>query len=128
MLTKRRQLVNLVRKRTNKYNARKTEVDGIVFDSQAEAHRWVQLNLLLRAGHIRNLQRQVKYPLEVSTPEGPPQRIGSYYADFVYWDNTRRTTVVEDVKGYKTPLYRWKKKHVEAQYGIEIVETTSIEK
>jgi hypothetical protein len=30
--------------------------------------------------------------------------------------------VVEDVKGFKTELYRWKKKHVEAQYGIEIVE------
>jgi hypothetical protein len=30
--------------------------------------------------------------------------------------------VVEDVKGFKTPLYRWKKKHVETQYGIEIRE------
>lgn len=30
--------------------------------------------------------------------------------------------VVEDVKGFKTPLYKWKKKHVEAQYGITIRE------
>lgn len=112
----------LLKKRRHKYNARKTEVDGIVFDSQAEAHRWVQLNLLLRAGHIRNLQRQVKYPLEVTTAEGPPRRIGSYYADFVYWDNAKGCTVVEDTKGFKTPLYRWKKKHVEAQYGLEITE------
>jgi hypothetical protein len=30
--------------------------------------------------------------------------------------------VVEDVKGMRTPMYRWKKKHVEAQYGITITE------
>ena len=33
--------------------------------------------------------------------------------------------VVEDVKGgeaTKTPLYRWKKKHLKAEYGISIVE------
>jgi hypothetical protein len=29
------------------------------------------------------------------------------------------------VKGFKTPLYRWKKKHVEAQYGITIREVTA---
>ena len=32
--------------------------------------------------------------------------------------------VVEDVKGFKTPLYRWKKKHVEAQYGITVTEVS----
>lgn len=37
MLAKRRQTVTLKR-RHNKYNARRTEVDGIVFHSQAEAH------------------------------------------------------------------------------------------
>ena len=31
--------------------------------------------------------------------------------------------MTEDVKGFKTPLYRWKKKHVAAQYGIDILET-----
>lgn len=30
--------------------------------------------------------------------------------------------VIEDVKGVKTALYLWKKKHVEAQYGITITE------
>lgn len=29
---------------------------------------------------------------------------------------------VEDVKGIKTDLYKWKKKCVEAQYGIKIIE------
>jgi hypothetical protein len=29
---------------------------------------------------------------------------------------------VEDVKGYKTPLYRLKKKLVEASWGVKIVE------
>jgi hypothetical protein len=31
-------------------------------------------------------------------------------------------TVVEDVKGFRTPLYRLKKKLIEAQYGIAIIE------
>ena len=121
MLSKRRHTVTLKRK-PNKYNARRTEVDGIVFHSQAEAHRWVQLKLLLRGGAIRNLERQVKYPLEVSTPDGPPKVIGNYYADFVYWDNDRCITVIEDVKGMLTQVYKLKKRHVEAQYGIEITE------
>ena len=46
--------------------------------------------------------------------------IGRYRADFSYEELTetggRWDFTVEDVKGFKTPLYRWKKKHVEAQY------------
>jgi hypothetical protein len=30
--------------------------------------------------------------------------------------------VVEDVKGMRTPMYSWKKKHVEAEHGVTIVE------
>lgn len=118
MLSKRR---TVLLKRRNKYNARKTTVDGITFHSKAEAHRWTVLSLLLKAGAIRNLQRQVKYRLEVTTPEGQPKRIGSYIADFVYWQEGRGT-VVEDVKGMATQVYKLKKRHVEAQYGLEITE------
>ena len=47
--------------------------------------------------------------------------IGHYVADFEYLEGDVR--IVEDVKGMKTPLYRWKKKHFEAQYGLKIRET-----
>lgn len=112
----------LLKPRRNKYNAVKTVVDGITFDSKAEAARWSVLRLLEKAGAIRNLERQIKFPLEVSTPDSGPKVIGNYYADFVYWDNEKQTTVIEDVKGFKTQLYNWKKQHIEAQYGIKLVE------
>lgn len=37
----------------NKYKAVKTTVDGIKFDSKAEARRYTQLKLLERAGQIQ---------------------------------------------------------------------------
>ena len=52
--------------------------------------------------------------------------LGDWIADFVYEELQQPgawIAVAEDVKGMKTPLYRWKKKHVEAQYGIQIRET-----
>ncbi len=113
-----------MRARRSKYGAVRCEVDGIKFASQAEARRYQELRLLEKAGEVFNLLMQVKFPLEVVGCCYPPtQVIGNYVADFVYFTNkslTRR--VVEDVKGFRTPMYRWKKKHVEAQYGIEIVE------
>lgn len=79
--------------------------------------------LLERAGAIQNLQRQVKIELL------PPQRIGrrvveracSYIADFVYEQDGQM--VVEDVKGFKTPEYRLKKKMLLYFHGIMVKET-----
>ena len=48
------------------------------------------------------------------------QVIGRYRADFAY--QTTDGTIIEDVKGVRTALYTWKKKHVEAEYGVRIVE------
>lgn len=102
----------------NKYNARKTQLGGHTFDSQREARRYQDLQLLERAGRIHSLRLQVPYPLEVAG-----EQIGKYVADFVYFYFENEKEVVEDSKGYRTPLYRWKKKHVEAQYQIKIKET-----
>lgn len=100
-------------KRPNKYGARKTEVDGIVFDSAAEARRWGELRLQQRAGQIQQLRRQCQFPLYVMD-----WLIGHYVADFVFYRNGKR--VVEDVKGKATDLFRWKALHFAAQYGQEI--------
>jgi len=113
----------------SKYGAVKVTVDGIVFDSKREAQRYHELKLMERAGEIAQLEVQPRFQLRVSanlTPLGQIM-IGDYVADFRYQtknhiDAIHWHTVVEDVKGFKTPLYRWKKKHVEAQYGIEIKE------
>lgn len=104
--------------RPNKFGARKTEVDGITFDSAAEARRWSELRLLERAGQIRGLERQVDFPCVVNE-----RLVCIYRADFVYFEGPAR--VVEDVKGHRTAEYRLKKKLVETVYpGVRIVEIT----
>lgn len=104
----------------SKYRAKPTVVDGIRFDSMKEARRYGELKLLERAGEISELELQPRFPLTVHFWDDH-ERIGEYRGDFRYYDRNGEE-IVEDVKGFKTPLYRWKKKHVEAQYGIQIRE------
>lgn len=109
--------------RRHKYGAVPTVVDGIRFASKAEAKRYQELLLLAKAGEIEMLTLQEEYPLTVNCGALTGGKvIGKYVADFAYFDKRHKRNVVEDVKGFKTPLYRWKKKHVEAQYGISITE------
>jgi hypothetical protein len=112
-----------MRRTGHKFNAQRTEVDGISFASKAEARRYSELLLLAKAGKIECLELQPVFHLSVSRGAlVGGEVIGKYVADFRYYDMDSGRDVVEDVKGFKTELYRWKKKHVEAQYGIEIVE------
>ena len=106
--------------RRSKYRAEPTDVDGHRFASQREAARYGELKLQLQAGAITGLELQPTYPLTVIGPDGIAVEIGRYLADFRYQRQGR--TVVEDAKGMRTPIYSWKKRHVEAQYGIAIVE------
>jgi hypothetical protein len=102
----------------HKYRAVKTEVDGITFDSKREARRYEELKLLVKANEIRGLELQPEYEVKV---EG--KKICVYRADFRYWDEREGRMIVEDVKGVKTPVYRLKKKLVEAIYRVQIKET-----
>ena len=115
----------------NKYGAKPHRVDGILFASIAEARRYCELKILEKAGQIEDLELQPVFVLIAPQPFGgmpslgiqyPESTIGKYIGDFKYFDKCQQRCVVEDVKGFKTPLYRWKKKHVEAQYGITVVE------
>lgn len=127
------------RTKKNKYNARKVEYDGILFDSQKEVLRYKELSLLRSEGIISNLQRQVKYVLiptqrepAVLGPRGgvkPGKLIEnecSYLADFVYTVNETGETVVEDVKGYKKgeayKVFTIKRKLMLFVYGIQVKE------
>ncbi len=102
----------------NKYHAIKKVVDGITFDSSGEARRYQVLKAMEYAGKISELETQVACPVAVNG-----KNICIYYADFVYWENGAE--VVEDFKSgpTRTPVYRLKKKLVEAIYGIKIRET-----
>lgn len=105
--------------RHNKYNAHKTVVDGITFDSRKEAKRYAQLKVLEQAGEITDLRLQVPFIL---IPKSKYGRVIKYIADFTYND-VNGCQIVEDTKGIKTPVYRLKKRMMQELYGIEIKET-----
>lgn len=85
-------------------------VDGITFHSRAEATRYEELKLLLKAGRIHNLELQPEYVLipPFIHPKHGKFRGVKYRADFRYVDESG-VLVVEDVKGYATDSYRIKK-------------------
>ena len=103
--------------RPSKYRAKPTEVDGITFASKGEAHRYRQLCLRVRAGEIRDLELQPRYPLVVNGVN-----VGTYVADFRYVETATGETVTEDFKGVRTPVFRLKSKLVRALYGVDVVE------
>ena len=77
-----------------RFYAKPTRVDGIRFDSQAEANRYTQLKILVASGDISALEVHPKLKLSVKGT-----RIGSgwYTADFQYKEANQ--IIVEDVKG-----------------------------
>lgn len=97
--------------RRNKYNAKKTIVDGHPFDSKREAERYCELKLLEKAKEIRNLELQPRFLLQnkFKDKQGNTHRKIEYVADFMYVDKDGKT-VVEDVKGVLTAVYKLKKK------------------
>lgn len=122
-------------KAKSKYNNKKVEVDGIIFDSKKEAKRYKELVLMQKAGEISELQRQVKYVLipqqrkpDIIGPRGGVKRgvvlekECSYIADFVYFDNQLGRYIVEDTKGFRTADYVIKRKLMLHVHKIQIHE------
>lgn len=107
-----------------KYGNRVVNYDGHKFDSQAEARRYAELSLLLRAGKISDLELQKKYVLIPSQRAGGRviERECSYYADFAYIDVETGEAVVEDVKGARTKEYIIKRKLMLWVHGIRVRE------
>ncbi|HKD44554.1 MAG TPA: DUF1064 domain-containing protein [Candidatus Angelobacter sp.] len=108
----------LPRASQNKFRARKTTVDGVVFASKHEADRYLELKLLQRAGKISNLILQ---PAIHYMSQDGRRTLFRYIPDFLYVEAGEY--VYEDAKGLQTPVYKLKKKLIEDRYGITIVET-----
>lgn len=103
----------------SKFGNVRTTTDGRVFDSKAEADRYWQLKILQRVGRISELVCQPEFPITVNGVT-----VAKYVADFSYYDEAGKL-IVEDVKSPVTarhPLYRLKRKLVEALHDIEITE------
>ena len=96
----------------HKFRAKPTECDDIKFSSQKEAKRYKLLKLLQEKGEVLFFLRQVPFHLTADI---------KYVCDFVvFWANGEIT--IEDVKGFKTDIYKLKKKQVESLYPIQITE------
>jgi hypothetical protein len=110
-------LPNTAIKKRSKYNATKTTVNGLEFDSMKEANRYKELLLLLKAGAIGLLELQVSFELN-----GGGTHSLRYIADFVYVDGLTGQKVVEDTKGFLTREYKKKRRLMWKIYKIKIKE------
>lgn len=106
-----------------KYHNKKVEYDGYTFDSIREKNYYIKLKLLEKAGKIKELELQKEYELQPSYKLGnKTSRKITYRADFTYKTTEDDKLHVIDVKGFRTDVYRLKKKIFEYKYKIEIEE------
>ena len=118
----RENAICFMNEKKSKYLNKRKLINGIVFASQKEANRYLQLKDWQDEGIISNLRTQVKYELQPKYRIGiKPIRSITYIADFVYNDRNGNE-IVEDVKGFKTEIYKLKKKMFEYKYQKEIKE------
>lgn len=98
----------------NKYHAKGQRTEDGYFHSKGELTRWNELKWLEKGGNIKDLQRQVKFSLDVKGTH-----ICNYIMDFVYidLDIARDHRVAEDFKGYQTPLNKLQARLFAALYG-----------
>lgn len=108
--------VNIYAKKS-KYGNKKTEVNGIKFDSIKEANYYKKLLILLKAGEIGLLELQVPYELN---PGGTHSL--KYVADFRYTETKTGEQKVIDVKGMRTAVYKKKRKLMKKIFNITIIE------
>ena len=107
-------------KKRSKYNATKRVIDGIRFDSIKEATRYEELKLLEKAGKIKDLKLQQPFILQEGFKDnrsGKRIRSIKYVADYVYEDTESGEKFCEDCKGYRTDVYKIKRKMFLKKFG-----------
>ena len=99
----------------SKYHNRRVIAYGYTFDSVAELRRYERLRLLELSGAIIDLRVHPVYTiLDAQMIAGKRERPLRYAADFEYVQEGR--TIVEDVKGAWTALFRLKRRLFLARY------------
>lgn len=103
----------------SKYNNKRTEYNGKIYMSKKEAGYARTLDALKWAKDPKEkvLSYKTQVPFEIKIKK---IHICNYIADFVVKYKDRIEVV--DVKGFRTDIYKLKKKLVEANYGIKIIE------
>ena len=97
--------------KSNKYKNRRTEYNGVMYDSKKEADVARELDIMVRAKEIREYKRQVTFNL-YGINNG---FICNHRVDFVITDNDGSKAVWE-VKGLETKDWVIKKKLFEDNY------------
>jgi len=93
-----------------KYGNRRVKIDNITFDSTSEAERFQLLKILLSHGNISQLRTHPRYWIQVRGAKA-----FQYEADFEYVDHNGKL-VVEDIKGFITPMSKLKMKCFQLEY------------
>lgn len=116
-------LGNSINIKQSKYKNKKVEYHGIKFDSNKEMAYYIKLEILEQKEKIKNLELQKVYELQPSFKiNGKTYQKITYKADFSYISVEDNKLHVIDVKGFKTEVYKLKKKMFVYKYGIEIEE------
>ena len=92
-----------------KYKNKKTIIDEIKFDSQAESLYYVRLKAQQKTGLIRHFTLQPKFILQEGfKTRGETVRQISYIADFLVTDSQGNQRVI-DIKGFPSPMSKLKR-------------------
>ena len=105
---------------TNKYH--NTKING--YDSIKEYSRGLELRQWQKKGKISKLEKQKIFVLQESFKNNQNKTIRSikYIVDYFYIENG--IEVAEDVKGFKTDVYKIKAKLFQKKYpNIKFIET-----
>ena len=103
--------------KTNKYGAKKTVLDGHVFDSKAEAKYYY----MLKMRGITNFKMQEEFLLQDAFEiNGKRKQAIKYKPDFTFYEDGQLVKVV-DVKGKRTADFNIKAKMFMKRYGIPLI-------
>lgn len=135
-------MANWRRKRSNKFNNKRCEFDGLKFDSKKELERYKVLRALECSGDIRDLVVHPRFPFEF--PDGGKIVIkgekrnttARYTADFSYYiakdgvfGAKEGAFIVEDVKSSftaKQSEFKLRRAIFEYIYGVDLKIVTKI--
>lgn len=99
-------------KRAGKFNAKRTEYAGRTYSSKKEAAYAQRLDVEKATGDVLMWLSQVPFTLKSGV---------RYVVDFAVWRSDGFCYFV-DVKGFRTETYKLKKRLVEAEFPVTIVE------
>lgn len=104
-----------------KYNAKRTEIDNIAFDSKVEGEYYRHLKQQQEEGKIKEFELQPIFTLQEGfRKNGKYYRPILYIADFKVYYNDGTVQII-DIKGFETADFKIKRKLFEKKYPFSLV-------